>query len=246
MKHIRIIVGGTGSGKDHLVKELSKSKRRTVMVRSYTTRKRRDGEDDSKYIFDKELTADNTIEVNTYGTDVYGLSKDDLINKLNTKDDLSIILDPNGVISLLLWLKNNPSKIKVKFHLEVVFLHIPRVDRFENLMLQGLINNKQLLIPNNDNQVQVTDDSIKQVREFTEIALDRLVRNGDDTDRVLIKKRDTIESIIKEIPNARIPFIRLNGVDHIIELTNRDEISRFVRISIGKRYLDKVDIKDSY
>lgn len=246
MKHIRIIVGGTGSGKDHLVKELSKSKRRTVMVRSYTTRKRRDGEDDSKYIFDKELTADNTIEVNTYGTDVYGLSKDDLINKLNTKDDLSIILDPNGVISLLLWLKNNPSKIKVKFHLEVVFLHIPRVDRFENLMLQGLINNKQLLIPNNDNQVQVTDDSIKQVREFTAIALDRLVRNGDDTDRVLIKKRDTIESIIKEIPNARIPFIRLNGVDHIIELTNRDEISRFVRISIGKRYLDKVDIKDSY
>lgn len=246
MKHIRIIVGGTGSGKDHLVKELSKSKRRTVMVRSYTTRKRRDGEDDSKYIFDKELTADNTIEVNTYGIDVYGLSKDDLINKLNTKDDLSIILDPNGVISLLLWLKNNPSKIKVKFHLEVVFLHIPRVDRFENLMLQGLINNKQLLIPNNDNQVQVTDDSIKQVREFTEIALDRLVRNGDDTDRVLIKKRDTIESIIKEIPNARIPFIRLNGVDHIIELTNRDEISRFVRISIGKRYLDKVDIKDSY
>lgn len=246
MKHIRIIVGGTGSGKDHLVKELSKSKRRTVMVRSYTTRKRRDGEDDSKYIFDKELTADNTIEVNTYGTDVYGLSKDDLINKLNTKDDLSIILDPNGVISLLLWLKNNPSKIKVKFHLEVVFLHIPRVDRFENLMLQGLINNKQLLIPNNDNQVQVTDDSIKQVREFTAIALDRLVRNGDDTDRVLIKKRDTIESIIKEIPNARIPFIRLNGVDHIIELTNRDEISRFVRISIGKRYLDKVNIKDSY
>lgn len=246
MKHIRIIVGGTGSGKDHLVKELSKSKRRTVIVRSYTTRKRRDGEDDSKYIFDKELTADNTIEVNTYGTDVYGLSKDDLINKLNTKDDLSIILDPNGVISLLLWLKNNPSKIKVKFHLEVVFLHIPRVDRFENLMLQGLINNKQLLIPNNDNQVQVTDDSIKQVREFTAIALDRLVRNGDDTDRILIKKRDTIESIIKEIPNARIPFVRLNGVDHIIELTNRDEISRFVRISIGKRYLDKVDIKDSY
>lgn len=249
MKHIRIIVGGTGSGKDFLVKELAKSKRRTVLVRSYTTRPRRVGEDDSKYIFDGELTADNTIEVNTYGKDIYGLSKDDLIDKLNTKDDLSIILDPNGVINLLLWLRKHPDKIKIKFHLEVVFLHLPRIDRFENLVAEYMgkdIQDKLIKIHQGEN-VSLHNDTLAYIRIASTQALDRLVRNADDVDKVFIQKRDTIESIIKEIPNARIPFIRLNGVDHIIELTNRDDINRFIRISTGKRYLDKeTKIQDSY
>ena len=153
-----ILVGPTGAGKSFVHDILVKSSYKNIV--SFTTRQQRAKEIDGKdYIFvsDYQFQAIPLIEEIELNNFKYGIPRFELEYLYYHKENMLLIVEPNGLHQILEYLNENDYS-----HLDItiVFLNVPRDVRFNNILKEYKKNN----FP--ENALKVT--------------LDRLVRGGDD------------------------------------------------------------------
>ena len=212
-----LITGGTGSGKNHIVEKLNGFFKN---IPSITDRLKRDDEVpgvDYKFISTSEFKEIEElgflIESVKFGENLYGVESIELLDKLYNEETGGIlIVEPGGLIQVLKWLIDNHRLIP-SLEIDQVFLDFSRTERFQNIYnaIASLNSSSNL----NTNQIQ-------------EIALKRLVRNGDSIPDDYKNKNGEIENLIiklrswgikvnrneictKETMNKYIDSLKLNG-----------------------------------
>lgn len=212
-----LITGGTGSGKNHIVEKLNGFFKN---IPSITDRLKRDDEvpgEDYKFIttesFKEIEELGFLIESVKFGENLYGVESIELLDKLyNEETEGILIVEPGGLIQVLKWLIDNHRLIP-SLEIDQVFLDFSRTERFQNIYnaIASLNSSSNL----NTNQIQ-------------EIALKRLVRNGDSIPDDYKNKNGEIENLIiklrswgvkvnrneictKETMNKYIDSLKLNG-----------------------------------
>ena len=248
-RKIFLITGPTGAGKNWLTKKLEDVNFENVP--SLTTRSPREGEIPgidyyfiSTSFFEKLENENRLCEKIVFGNDSYGVGKEILLNKLwkDTKN-LIFIVEPNGLEQMVKWFNKNIEMLKLlNIEISSIFLDIPRIERFTNLLNDAklLVDGDELLLLGlskitnpekfdlppaatdeqigfSNNQIALANSVIRKVEKI----LDRLVRNGDNMDKEYYQ---TIEELT--------PIFRLlnkNGVQcykHI--LRTKEEMNNFV------------------
>lgn len=201
-----LLTGGTGSGKNWLVNNLDGIFQN---IPSVTDRNQRDGEIpgvDYKYI-----TTDNFKEIENlgfliesvkFGSNLYGVESQELLDKLfNERIGGVLIVEPGGLLQVLLWLKKHNKCIQ-NLKIEQVYLDIPRVVRFRNILGELIAKGEEL-------------------DKAQETALNRIIRNGDNIPDDYKKMDPKISEAINELKSCGFTVSR-----H--EIKNKDEMKKFV------------------
>lgn len=97
MKRILVLVGGSGSGKSTIATELEKQGFHRLVTT--TTRPMREGEVNHisyHFVSEEEFWKLNRVEENQYVGNWYGLSKDEVEEKMKIYEQLIIVMDING------------------------------------------------------------------------------------------------------------------------------------------------------
>ena len=113
---IAIISGFSGAGKGTVVGELTKKYGYAVSV-SATTRKPREGEEETKEEFEQMIEADELIEYARYVDNYYGTPKAYVMEQINNGKDVLLEIEMQGAL-----------KVKEKFpEVSLIFITTPSV-----------------------------------------------------------------------------------------------------------------------
>ena len=201
-----LVTGGTGSGKNWIVKNLEGFFKN---VPSVTDRIMREGEIPG--VDYKFLTTDGFKEIEElgfliesvkFGENFYGVESQELLDKLyNEKTGGILIVEPGGLMQVLLWLiKHN--KCIGGLEIDQVFLDISRTERYNNIVSEY-------------KQLNLSLDGVQ------ESALARLVRNGDSIPADYKKAEGKISEAIDELRSCGITVTRKN-------ITSKSEMHEYV------------------
>lgn len=190
-----LVTGGTGSGKNWIVKNLEGFFKN---IPSVTDRIMREGE--TPGVDYKFLTIDGFKEIEEqglliesvkFGENFYGVESQELLDKLyNEKTGGILIVEPGGLMQVLLWLiKHN--KCIDGLEIDQVFLDISRVERYNNIVSEY-------------KHLNISHDGVQ------ELALARLVRNGDSIPSDYKKAEGKISEAIDELRSCGITVTRKN------------------------------------
>ena len=201
-----IITGGTGSGKNWIVKNLEGFFKN---IPSVTDRKMRVGEAagvDYKFITISEFKEIEEqgllIESVKFGENFYGVESQELLDKLYNEGTGGIlIVEPGGLVQVLLWLSKHNKCLK-GLEIDQVFLDISRAVRFNNILGELVASGCEYL-------------------EAQELALNRIIRNGDSIPLDYQRSEDKINDAIKELRSCGITVSRQS-------ITNKDEMLSYV------------------
>lgn len=201
-----LITGGTGSGKNWIVKNLEGLFKN---IPSVTDRKMRVGEVagvDYKFITTSEFKEVEElgllVESVKFGENFYGVESQELLDKLYNEGTGGIlIVEPGGLVQVLLWLSKYNKCLK-GLEIDQVFLDISRAVRFNNILGELVASGCEYL-------------------EAQELALNRIIRNGDSIPSDYEKSEDKINDAIKELRSCGITVSRQS-------ITNKDEMLSYV------------------
>lgn len=201
-----IITGGTGSGKNWIVKNLEGLFKN---IPSVTDRKMRVGEAtgvDYKFITISEFKEVEElgllVESVKFGENFYGVESQELLDKLYNEGTGGIlIVEPGGLVQVLLWLSKHNKCLK-GLEIDQVFLDISRAVRFNNILGELVASGCEYL-------------------EAQELALNRIIRNGDSIPLDYQRSEDKINDAIKELRSCGIIVSRQS-------ITNKDEMLSYV------------------
>ena len=201
-----LITGGTGSGKNWIVKNLEGLFKN---IPSVTDRKMRVGEVagiDYKFITNSEFKEVEElgllVESVKFGENFYGVESQELLDKLYNEGTGGIlIVEPGGLVQVLLWLSKHNKCLK-GLEIDQVFLDISRAVRFNNILGELVASDYEYL-------------------EAQELALNRIIRNGDSIPSDYKKSEDKINDAIKELRSCGITVSRQS-------ITNKDEMLSYV------------------
>ena len=201
-----LVTGGTGSGKNWIVKNLEGFFKN---VPSVTDRIMREGEIPG--VDYKFLTTDGFKEIEElgfliesvkFGENFYGVESQELLDKLyNEKTGGILIVEPGGLVQVLLWLSKHNKCLK-GLEIDQVFLDISRAVRFNNILGELVASGCEYL-------------------EAQELALNRIIRNGDSIPLDYQRSEDKINDAIKELRSCGITVSRQS-------ITNKDEMLSYV------------------
>ena len=201
-----LITGGTGSGKNWIVKNLEGLFKN---IPSVTDRKMRVGEAagvDYKFITISEFKEVEElgllVESVKFGENFYGVESQELLDKLYNEGTGGIlIVEPGGLVQVLLWLSKHNKCLK-GLEIDQVFLDISRAVRFNNILGELVASGCEYL-------------------EAQELALNRIIRNGDSIPLDYQRSEDKINDAIKELRSCGITVSRQS-------ITNKDEMLSYV------------------
>lgn len=201
-----LITGGTGSGKNWIVKNLEGLFKN---IPSVTDRKMRVGEVagiDYKFITTSEFKEVEElgllVESVKFGENFYGVESQELLDKLYNEGTGGIlIVEPGGLVQVLLWLSKHNKCLK-GLEIDQVFLDISRAVRFNNILGELVASGCEYL-------------------EAQELALNRIIRNGDNIPDDYKKMDPKISEAINELKSCGFTVSR-----H--ELKNKDSMKKFV------------------
>ena len=201
-----LITGGTGSGKNWIVKNLEGLFKN---IPSVTDRKMRVGEVagvDYKFITTSEFREVEElgllVESVKFGENFYGVENQELLDKLYNEGTGGIlIVEPGGLVQVLLWLSKHNKCLK-GLEIDQVYLDISRAVRFNNILGELVASGCEYL-------------------EAQELALNRIIRNGDSIPSDYEKSEDKINDAIKELRSCGITVSRQS-------ITNKDEMLSYV------------------
>lgn len=201
-----LVTGGTGSGKNWIVENLEGFFKN---IPSVTDRIMREGEIpgvDYKFItIDgfKEIEEQGLlIESVKFGENFYGVESQELLDKLYNEGTGGIlIVEPGGLVQVLLWLSKHNKCLK-GLEIDQVFLDISRAVRFNNILGELVASGCEYL-------------------EAQELALNRIIRNGDSIPLDYQRSEDKINDAIKELRSCGITVSRQS-------ITNKDEMLSYV------------------
>ena len=201
-----LVTGGTGSGKNWIVKNLEGFFKN---IPSVTDRKMRVGEAagvDYKFITISEFKETEEqgllIESVKFGENFYGVESQELLDKLYNEGTGGIlIVEPGGLVQVLLWLSKHNKCLK-GLEIDQVFLDISRAVRFNNILGELVASGCEYL-------------------EAQELALNRIIRNGDSIPLDYQRSEDKINDAIKELRSCGITVSRQS-------ITNKDEMLSYV------------------
>ena len=201
-----LVTGGTGSGKNWIVKNLEGFFKNILSV---TDRIMREGEIpgvDYKFITTdgfKEIEEQGLlIESVKFGENFYGVESQELLDKLYNEGTGGIlIVEPGGLVQVLLWLSKHNKCLK-GLEIDQVFLDISRAVRFNNILGELVASGCEYL-------------------EAQELALNRIIRNGDSIPLDYQRSEDKINDAIKELRSCGITVSRQS-------ITNKDEMLSYV------------------
>ena len=201
-----LITGGTGSGKNWIVKNLEGLFKN---IPSVTDRKMRVGEVagvDYKFITISEFKEVEElgllVESVKFGENFYGVESQELLDKLYNEGTGGIlIVEPGGLVQVLLWLSKHNKCLK-GLEIDQVFLDISRAVRFNNILGELVASGCEYL-------------------EAQELALNRIIRNGDSIPLDYQRSEDKINDAIKELRSCGITVSRQS-------ITNKDEMLSYV------------------
>lgn len=201
-----LITGGTGSGKNWIVKNLEGLFKN---IPSVTDRKMRVGEVagvDYKFITTSEFKEVEElgllVESVKFGENFYGVESQELLDKLYNEGTGGIlIVEPGGLVQVLLWLSKHNKCLK-GLEIDQVFLDISRAVRFNNILGELVASGCEYL-------------------EAQELALNRIIRNGDSIPSDYQRSEDKINDAIKELRSCGITVSRQS-------ITNKDEMLSYV------------------
>ena len=201
-----LVTGGTGSGKNWIVKNLEGFFKN---IPSVTDRIMREGEIpgvDYKFITTdgfKEIEEQGLlIELVKFGENFYGVESQELLDKLYNEGTGGIlIVEPGGLVQVLLWLSKHNKCLK-GLEIDQVFLDISRAVRFNNILGELVASGCEYL-------------------EAQELALNRIIRNGDSIPLDYQRSEDKINDAIKELRSCGITVSRQS-------ITNKDEMLSYV------------------
>ena len=201
-----LITGGTGSGKNWIVKNLEGLFKN---IPSVTDRKMRVGEVagiDYKFITNSEFKEVEElgllVESVKFGENFYGVESQELLDKLyNVGTGGILIVEPGGLVQVLLWLSKHNKCLK-GLEIDQVFLDISRAVRFNNILGELVASDYEYL-------------------EAQELALNRIIRNGDSIPSDYKKSEDKINDAIKELRSCGITVSRQS-------ITNKDEMLSYI------------------
>ena len=201
-----LVTGGTGSGKNWIVKNLEGFFKN---IPSVTDRKMRVGEVagvDYKFITISEFKEIEEqgllIESVKFGENFYGVESQELLDKLYNEGTGGIlIVEPGGLVQVLLWLSKHNKCLK-GLEIDQVFLDISRAVRFNNILGELVASGCEYL-------------------EAQELALNRIIRNGDSIPLDYQRSEDKINDAIKELRSCGITVSRQS-------ITNKDEMLSYV------------------
>ncbi len=201
-----LVTGGTGSGKNWIVKNLEGFFKN---IPSVTDRKMRVGEAagvDYKFITISEFKEIEEqgllIESVKFGENFYGVESQELLDKLYNEGTGGIlIVEPGGLVQVLLWLSKHNKCLK-GLEIDQVFLDISRAVRFNNILGELVASGCEYL-------------------EAQELALNRIIRNGDSIPLDYQRSEDKINDAIKELRSCGITVSRQS-------ITNKDEMLSYV------------------
>ena len=201
-----LVTGGTGSGKNWIVKNLEGFFKN---VPSVTDRIMREGEIPG--VDYKFLTTDGFKEIEElgfliesvkFGENFYGVESQELLDKLYNEGTGGIlIVEPGGLVQVLLWLSKHNKCLK-GLEIDQVFLDISRAVRFNNILGELVASGCEYL-------------------EAQELALNRIIRNGDSIPLDYQRSEDKINDAIKELRSCGITVSRQS-------ITNKDEMLSYV------------------
>ena len=241
MKELKIIVGPTGAGKDWLKMELEDF----TNIPSITTRAKRPEEINGRdYYFITEEEFQNHIkngelvEYISIGGKSHGIREDEFLNFIENYSKLLLIVEPNGLIQILKYLKKKKMSCEIK--IEIIYLNIGRASRFFNLFLSYFnvqnftdlynitreldkVDGKLDSIP----LYQLTENQSNMFQTFEKI-LERFVRNGDNINDLFICRKEQIEKEMKQIENIYpISMIILNSKKEMNEFVTDYKIQNY-------------------
>lgn len=201
-----LVTGGTGSGKNWIVKNLEGFFKN---IPSVTDRKMRVGEAagvDYKFITISEFKEIEEqgllIESVKFGENFYGVESQELLDKLYNEGTGGIlIVEPGGLVQVLLWLSKHNKCLK-GLEIDQVFLDISRAVRFNNILGELVASGCEYL-------------------EAQELALNRIIRNGDSIPLDYQRSEDKINDAIKELRSCGITVSRQS-------ITNKGEMLSYV------------------
>ena len=201
-----LVTGGTGSGKNWIVKNLEGFFKN---IPSVTDRIMREGEIpgvDYKFITISEFKEIEEqgllIESVKFGENFYGVESQELLDKLYNEGTGGIlIVEPGGLVQVLLWLSKHNKCLK-GLEIDQVFLDISRAVRFNNILGELVASGCEYL-------------------EAQELALNRIIRNGDSIPLDYQRSEDKINDAIKELRSCGITVSRQS-------ITNKDEMLSYV------------------
>ena len=201
-----LVTGGTGSGKNWIVKNLEGFFKN---IPSVTDRKMRVGEAagvDYKFITISEFKEIEEqgllIESVKFGENFYGVESQELLDTLYNEGTGGIlIVEPGGLVQVLLWLSKHNKCLK-GLEIDQVFLDISRAVRFNNILGELVASGCEYL-------------------EAQELALNRIIRNGDSIPLDYQRSEDKINDAIKELRSCGITVSRQS-------ITNKDEMLSYV------------------
>ena len=201
-----LITGGTGSGKNWIVKNLEGLFKN---IPSVTDRKMRVGEVagiDYKFITTSEFKEVEElgllVESVKFGENFYGVESQELLDKLYNEGTGGIlIVEPGGLVQVLLWLSKHNKCLK-GLEIDQVFLDISRAVRFNNILGELVASGCEYL-------------------EAQELALNRIIRNGDSIPSDYQRSEDKINDAIKELRSCGITVSRQS-------IANKDEMLSYV------------------
>lgn len=176
MKSILVIIGGSGTGKTTVAEGLQKRGYQRLVTT--TTRSMRDGEvnhESYHFVTRDEFFQLDRLEENEYAGYMYGLTKNEINNKLDQYDKLIVVMDVNGAISM----KKHYNDI-----VRVVFLTIPPKVMQERLRNRG----------DSEKNVQSRMDQARKFKEFDKPAIADLSIENIDLEGTL----NQIETLKKE------------------------------------------------
>lgn len=201
-----LITGGTGSGKNWIVKNLEGLFKN---IPSVTDRKMRAGEIagvDYKFITTSEFKEVEElgllVESVKFGENFYGVESQELLDKLYNEGTGGIlIVEPGGLVQVLLWLSKH-NKCISGLEIDQVFLDISRTERYNNIVSEC-------------KHLNLSFDGVQ------ELVLARLVRNGDSIPADYKKAEGKINEAIDELRSCGITVTRKN-------ITSKNEMYQYV------------------
>lgn len=141
-----ILVGDSGSGKNHSLRILESNGFKKIVTD--TTREPREGEVDGvdyNFVSKEVFKAKAKIEANNIKGTLYGLMVNEFLEAIKENDNLAVILEPSGMLSLLDYLDNTDifPNINELFDVNIIYLDVPEEIRFHRLVDDYISKDKE-------------------------------------------------------------------------------------------------------
>jgi guanylate kinase len=235
MKRITFLVGATASGKDYVKRNLQMF----INIPSVTTRKQRRGEipnEDYYFIsneeFEELIKNGELCEHIKVGEANYGIKKQVLIDHIKEFSNVTIIVEPNGLLQILKYLNHTNDFDKYNLNIDIVYFSFNRVTRFLNLVFEEFKNELDpnlnienitfLYLKTLDDKKQIPNSLIEDeiALEKMERVLNRLVRNGDNIGDLWKQNINTIMDLILSLNETHRVFLKI--------LETKTEVSEYI------------------